>query len=224
MRHHSFLTTTRLLTLVVALWLPAHAICHGAGKGRPKAPPTPGALAEADRLFNSGFLLSQQGDLDQAISKTREAIKLNPDHVSAHNNLGWFLQHKGRMKEASEQYAIALRLDPSNVLAHNNLRAIQTLSIQECVGVDRKLARAHFDQGFLLSREGRLDDAIKETEAALRCDPKLVAAHNNLGWFLQSKGRVAEAVESYRTALSLEPGNALAANNLQAALAQSGGK
>ena len=224
MRQYSFLTTIRLLTFVVALWLPAYAVCHGAGKGRPKAPPTQGALAEADRLFNLGFQLSQQGDLDQAIAKTREAIKLNPNHVSAHNNLGWFLQQKGNIKEATAQYEVALRMDPSNVLVHNNLRMIQTLSLQECKGLDHKQAQAHFGQGFLLSQEGRLDDAIKETEAALRCDPKLVSAHNNLGWFLQSKGRVPEAVEHYRTALSLEPSNALAANNLRAALAQSGGK
>ena len=73
---------------------------------------------------------------------------------------------------------------------------------------------AHNNLGNALERSpGRLPDAIREYQAALRINPAYTEAHFNLGDALpQIPGRSAEAVAEYRAAARPKPDYASLAN------------
>jgi tetratricopeptide (TPR) repeat protein len=64
--------------------------------------------------------------------------------------------------------------------------------------------------------QGRLDDAIKEYQMAIKLDPNYADAHYNLGLAYQKTGRLDDAVKEYQIAASLKPEYASALNRLGA--------
>ncbi len=80
--------------------------------------------------------------------------------------------------------------------------------------------RAENAVGALLVEQGRLDEALRHLDNAVRLEPAFADAHNNLGTALARDGRLDEAAVEYREALRLAPDLALAHNNLGLALAR----
>ena len=65
-------------------------------------------------------------------------------------------------------------------------------------------ARAHFNYGAALQQDGRLDDAEKEYNTALRFDPHYVKVYMNLGQLFMSKSKLEEAQKNYEKAIQLD--------------------
>ncbi|MFM8330235.1 MAG: tetratricopeptide repeat protein [Candidatus Methylumidiphilus sp.] len=61
---------------------------------------------------------------------------------------------------------------------------------------------------------GRVDDAERCWEIAVRICPDLADAHANLGMLLTDGGRLDQAEAAYRRALAIQPAHAVALNNL----------
>ena len=76
---------------------------------------------KAVEFFNAGLDAQKQGEVGQAIGHYLDALKLDPDHAAAHNNLGIALKAKGDLDGAIEHYNEGLRIDPDLALAHYNL-------------------------------------------------------------------------------------------------------
>jgi tetratricopeptide (TPR) repeat protein len=66
-------------------------------------------------------------------------------------------------------------------------------------------ARAHFNYGTALQLDGRLDEAEKEFNSALRFDPNYAKVYINLGQLFMSKSKLDEARKNYEKALELDP-------------------
>ena len=71
--------------------------------------------------YQLGLVLSEQGQLDEAIAACRRAIELKPDHADAHYSLGVFLGRTGRPDEAVAAYRKAIALEPDHAESHCNL-------------------------------------------------------------------------------------------------------
>jgi prepilin-type processing-associated H-X9-DG protein len=69
------------------------------------------------------------------------------------------------------------------------------------------IADNHAFLGSSYLRVGRIEEATKELEEALRLNPRHVDAHNSLGEALLSQGRTADAIVHLRRALALDPRN-----------------
>ena len=65
-------------------------------------------------------------------------------------------------------------------------------------------ALKHNERGLDLFSKGKLEQAVKEYEEALRADPALAAAHNNLGSAHFAAGRFEEAAAAFRRACELD--------------------
>jgi tetratricopeptide (TPR) repeat protein len=69
-------------------------------------------------------------------------------------------------------------------------------------------AKPHFDYGSALQKEGRLEEAVEQYNAALQFNPKDAKAHTSLAVALTGQAKFDAAVPHMETALRLEPNNA----------------
>ena len=79
---------------------------------------------------------------------------------------------------------------------------------------EEQKAVRHNERGLELFAKGKIDEAIKAYQEALRFDPKLAAAHNNLGGALFAAARFEDAAASFRRAIELEENYGQALFNL----------
>ena len=87
-----------------------------------------------------------------------------------------------------------------------------------------RYAEAHYSLGTALEGAGRLQEAIREYEQALRLKPDHAVAHNNLGIALFEQGRQQDAVGQFEQALRLRPDFTRAHYNMGLALEKLGRK
>ena len=85
----------------------------------------------------------------------KQALRLNPNHPGAYNNLGIALRDKGDLNAAINSYKTALSLKPNYPEAHYNL-------------------------GNVLKEQGDLNAAINSYKTALSLKPNYPDAHKNL--------------------------------------------
>lgn len=80
----------------------------------------------------------------------------------------------------------------------------------------------HYNLANELREQGRLDDAVRHYEEAIRFDPNYLAARTNLGPILAKQGRIDEAIAHYAAVLRLKPDLAETHNNLGMLLGEQG--
>jgi tetratricopeptide (TPR) repeat protein len=111
------------------------------------APPSAAAaFARANQLRDARRFAEAEAE-----AAYRYALRLDPAHAAAHNNLGILLAMRGETDEAARQFEDVLRLDPND-------------------------ATAHFNLGALLAKQGKFDDAIPHFERAIAIQPGYDAA------------------------------------------------
>jgi len=139
--------------------------------------------------YNLGRTLAPEGQLDEAISQFRKAIKIRPDFVEAHTDLGAAFMDKGNLNKALSHFYTSLQLKKT----HSN---------------------THYNLGRALSRQGRLNDAISHLSTALKLEPLDVDIYNELGNALVRLGHYDEGADLYLEALRIEPDDVKAHGNL----------
>lgn len=178
-----------------------------------------------------GVALAEQGKAQDAIRHYDEALRIDPDYLSAQINLGAVLAAQGKVDDAINHYSEALRIDPDSLDARNNLgsalvgqgkldEAIHHYS--EALRIDPYYANTHYNLAVALAAQGRIDDAIRHYSETLRIDPDYAIARYNLAVTLAAQGRYDEAIRQYAEALRTNPNNISAHINLGAALARQG--
>lgn len=83
-------------------------------------------------------------------------------------------------------------------------------------------ARAHHNWGNHLLEIGRVDEAEKEFQAALKIMPELAASHVNLGLIEEGRNNLDAALTEYQRAIQLDPKEAEAYNNMGKVLREKG--
>ena len=81
---------------------------------------------------------------------------------------------------------------------------------------------AHYNLGAALEAQGRLEEAVRELQAAVRANPAHATARNTLGSAFEAQGRRELAAREYREALRIDPGYASAHYNLGRLLLEEG--
>jgi len=71
--------------------------------------------------YNLGLLMSERGELREAIKHYREALRINPDNMNANFNLGNAMVNRGELEEAIKHFRQVLRINPAHAQGHNNL-------------------------------------------------------------------------------------------------------
>ena len=162
------------------------------------------ALAADPRHYkahnNAALALIELGELEQAESHFRKSIEAHPT-AEIYSDLGFVVERQGKTDEAIGLYEKALALDPNCAPAHFNL-AVALVRLEEFEKAERHYraavqakptAEAYNGLGFVLSRQGKLDEAVVQFREAIRVDPEYAAAYNNLAASLVQQGTMEEA-------------------------------
>ena len=177
-------------------------------------------------------LLLTRGDVDASAALYDELLKEHPDLAQAHHGAGRVEAARGRAAAAAERFRRATELFPgfgaayyALGLAYRDLArtddARAALQLYEAHRMETPpldepvLARvrqlksgplARVAEGVRLGKDGDLEGARREHEAALQADPSLAQAHANLISIYGRLGQPDKAEEHYRAAVALGPG------------------
>ena len=168
---------------------------------------------DAYSFLRAGMANERTGNYPAAVRAYNRGLAVEPDNVELLNAKGFALFQQGESEEAVLSLQKALAVDPMHWKAHNNM-ALAAIDIGEF-----ELAEAHYreslaiepqsaiynDLGFVLERQGLVEEATDAYRDALELDPESASAHYNLGAALARAGEFAEAESHLRTALESEP-------------------
>jgi len=151
----------------------------------------------AEAYYGLGRVKAALGDQVEAAELYRQACQLFPTYGAAHYGMAVAYRKLGRIQEAEEQanlherniYIVPPLADP----LRDELRALDMS------------AATHLERGVQLEQVARFDDAIAETEEALRLDPSLAKAHLNLLILYAKTGKAKQAEEQYKAVLASDP-------------------
>jgi tetratricopeptide (TPR) repeat protein len=143
-------------------------------------------LAENDL---GAYMYKLQRDAE-AISHFQAAVRLVPNYLGARSNLGTSLLRLEGCAAAAPQFEAILRMNPNFAQANHILGRCQALSgnyaaaipfLEAAIRVEPTRVDAHDFLGLSLSRTpGRVPDAIREYQEALRLAPEDAVAQAGL--------------------------------------------
>src|SRR5438128_2728678 len=129
---------------------------------------------------NLGVVQFEKGNIDDAIDKYEQSLRLHPDYPEARYNLGSALLQKGKIDDAIAECQKALELGPNDPDAHVVL-----------------------GNAFMARRD--IDGAISQYTQALALRAEDSNAHYNLATALREKGEFEQAGREYQKAREFEP-------------------
>ena len=138
----------------------------------------PDTLANA--WNNLGLLATREGRTDEAIPYFQEALKLNPDHLIALENLGNAYRQQRNWDEARK-------------------------ALERAVAVGPQDAEANYSLGMVFAQLNDTDRAYEYLQRALKSRPGYPEALNNLGVLYLRTGRRDQAVASFEECIRMAP-------------------
>ena len=160
--------------------------------------------------------LSSDRDLDynRAIADYNQALKLDPNYVSAYYSRGNVYYNLKDYDRAIAEYNQALKLDPNYVNAYNGRgnvyydlkdydRAIAEYN--QALKLDPNYVSAYHNRGNVYYNLKDYDRAIADYNQALKLDPNYVNAYNGRGNVYYDLKDYERAIADYNQALKLDP-------------------
>jgi len=130
--------------------------------------------------YAAGRVWEAASQYAEAESSYREAIRREPGHARAHNNLGCVLHMQGKLDAALGCYRKALELDPT-------------------------LPEANQNYAMIASDAGVLGRALEGLVQQTRDNPRDAGAFNNLAKVYLELGRYQEGLECYERSIAIDP-------------------
>lgn len=171
--------------------------------------------------FQDGVALSNAGKPDEAIAKFNEVIAQAPTCTECYTNIAALHAQKKEWDQAEAAYKKAIEINPKSIDAHNGLATIYNQQKKfdqaaEASAMAQKLsgegggtggasASTVFNQGVIAWNAGKIADAKKSFEEAVRIDPKLADAHYWLGMANLNEGNMPDAAKHFDEYLQIAP-------------------
>jgi len=144
----------------------------------------------AERLYNTGYLMTELGRYQEAIQLYRRSLEIQPT-AEAYTYLGWTLSHMGDYQHAIEEAEKAIRIDPDFGNPYNDIGVylIELGKEDEAIPYLEKATRArryccyqfpHFNLGRIYLKKKMYEKAREEFKKSLAIDPDYVPAREAL--------------------------------------------
>jgi DNA-binding winged helix-turn-helix (wHTH) protein/tetratricopeptide (TPR) repeat protein len=158
------------------------------------------SLAEAHTsLAYARFIYERQWE--KAERGFRRAVELSPGYATAHQWYAFLLAALGRQGEAVAQARQARELDPLSLVINADLGMVLCFArdpaaeeqLRRTLDLDASFSYAHFELGFSLQQQGRLEEAVAELGLAASLAPDNLTMQAAFGQALAWAGRTEEA-------------------------------
>ena len=174
-------------------------------------------------VFNLALQNHKKKNYQVAIKLYNKILKINPNHVSAHNNLGLVFKALEENQKAISCYEKAIEINPNYANAHNNLGLVfnaleenqKAISCYEkAIEINPNYANAHHNLGNTQNVLKEYQKAISCYEKTIEINPNHPNAHFNLGFTFKELGEDYKAISCYKKAIEINPNNVVAHSNL----------
>ncbi|MDG2382110.1 MAG: tetratricopeptide repeat protein [Pirellulaceae bacterium] len=174
---------------------------------------------DAETAYLAGNAWLTKGEVNKAIRKFREAIRIDSKHVHAHNSLATALLQMGKIDDAETAYLRVISLQPDFAPAHNNLASLYQRKresdralhhFNEAIRLNPRYSKAHNNLGVLYRSNEDFEKAELHFLAALDINPDFAEAHYNLGTVLDRRDERALARDEFQDAIRINPSFAAA--------------
>ena len=176
-------------------------------------------VAESDAnypaaLINLGFVLREQGRIDEAREVLERAVRIAAEDPDSHYLLASILEATGPRDAEISHLQKAIELRPDFELARRQLitaliksdRSAEAAKVcDEGLAILPDSAELHFDRSKLYLQADDKARAIESCRRALVSDPVLLAAQQSLSRLLLDTGQFEQAEASYRREIELTP-------------------
>ncbi len=170
------------------------------------------------KLYNAAGIIRMStatniNQLEEAVSKFKEAIALEPKSITPRMNLATLYMSMKRPKEAVEEYKKIINIQPNNLLAraglvtaylHNNQTENAKAEAYKIAEIAPNDPIAHNALGELYLQDGQLDKAMERFQKAVNLQPNFADGYKNIGHVYFFKGSIDSAIEQYNKALKIK--------------------
>ncbi len=177
------------------------------------------AAVALKKAFDDGVAASKAGNHDEAIAKFQEAAGMIPNCSDCYYNIGFAYSQKKDYDKAVEAFNKAIELKPDFGNAYTGLATVYNSQkkFDEAAKASAKAselsgaagggggAEALYNQGVILWNGGKIPEAKKMFEDAIKADPNHADAHYQLGMALLNEGKLSDATGEFETYLKLAP-------------------
>jgi predicted O-linked N-acetylglucosamine transferase (SPINDLY family) len=189
-----------------------------------------GAARTAHLVRGTSFL--GKGDVRNAEMCYRQALAVDPAHVSPYIALGYVLREQRKFDEANEILTQAIALDPKNVdglymlgtiAKENGDKSGAIANFKKALAVKQDFEPIYCDLCLLMFEQGQHDAAKDLLRKGTAIFPQNPDIHLYLGNLYSMEGNQDAAIASYKKTLAIKPEFPEALSNLGNAL-QAGGQ
>jgi predicted O-linked N-acetylglucosamine transferase (SPINDLY family) len=173
-------------------------------------------VPKAEKKYQQGLALMQQGRYDEAARAFEAAIERSPTDAVFWLNLAQARRKQGRAESAIDAARRAVTLDPDSVLARRMLASCLTESglhveaasaLDAPVGSNGERAAALTERGLALQRAGQMHASIAPLLEAARLEPTSIKTYIALSDGFKGLDMPEAAWECQRTAVALDSNN-----------------
>ena len=165
--------------------------------------------------FNLAIQYHQKNNLNEAKKIYLQILKINPNHVNAHNNLGAAYKQLGEIEKAKSCFEKVIQLNPNDVDGHNNLGLLlfelkETQKaksfFEKTIQLNPNYAMALYNLGIIFKQFGLSQKAVGYFEKAIEINPNYAKAYNGLGIIFNELGNnIKKAKSCFEKALKINP-------------------
>src|SRR3989344_4970342 len=174
-------------------------------------------------VYHYGTLHDKSADENaDALKRTDEKIKQNPNDAKAYFELGVQLKDAQQFEQAEQAFQRSIDIQEKSVMQRLNLAVVQqkqnkmdaAIKNYEAVLKKYNSADAYFGLGFCWFRKNSMKKAANFFAQAIQLNPYFVDAYVNLGAILEKVSKFDAAEQLLKKAISLHPQLARAHYNL----------
>ena len=171
-------------------------------------------MISVEKLHKEGISAFQAGNVNEAISLLKQAIKIGEAEPSVYANLGVFQRQNGDLKTACFNLEVAAERAPGNAdfiynlaLVYNDLGKVDLAEkkYELAISIRPAMASALNNLGNIQKYRKNYDGAITNYRQAIKADANYVSAYKNLADVFETAGMADIAKETYSSAISLRP-------------------
>jgi len=129
-------------------------------------------MHKAKDMHDLGVAYMERKMYDKAIEAFNNALKIDPNYMSAYINLGYVFQYKEDYIKAIQSFEKAIILNPKSAKLYNTI-------------------------GLLYDKMGNPDKAVVAYKKAVSLDPTYTNSHYMLGQLYQNRGNVDKAIAEF---------------------------